>query len=171
MRIPFLQAALGAGLAFGLVACGGGSNQANMQNSNATKPAAQPAAPAAAAEGSSSMSRQMRLLPLNNSNVNGSATLTPKGDSLTVAVDVNGLPGGAGAYPSHIQAGTCANPGAVLQPLSDVQADSTGEGHATTTVAMSVIKQGQQHLVMVNAKDGSTASCGDIPGDLTSSGM
>jgi hypothetical protein len=170
MRIPFLQAAVGAGLAFGLVACGGGGNQAATQNSNAAEPAAQPAEPAAAAS-TSSMGQQVRLVPLNDSGVNGSVTLTPKGDSLTVAVSANGLPDGAGAYSSHIHQGTCANPGAVVQPLNAVQADSTGEGHATTTVAMSVLQQGQQHLVMVHRKDGSMASCADLPADLKSGGM
>jgi hypothetical protein len=166
MRIPFLQATLGAGLAFGLVACGGGGNQGAMQNSKAaSQPAAQPAAAATSA------GQQVQLSALNNSGVNGTVTLTPEGDSLVVAVNANGLPDGAGAYPSHMHQGTCATPGAVAQPLNDVQADSTGVGHATTTVPMSVLAQGQNHLVMVHRKDGSMASCANIPTDLGSSGM
>ncbi|MEJ2677860.1 MAG: hypothetical protein P8174_02155 [Gemmatimonadota bacterium] len=169
MRIPLMQAAVGAGLAFGLVACGGKGNQAATQNSNAAQPAAQPAASAAATT-TAATGRQFRLLPLNESGVNGSVTLTPQGDSMEVAVNATGLPDGAGAYPSHIHVGTCDSPGAVVQPLNDVQADSTGEGHATTTVAMSVFK-GQQHLVMVHRKDGSMASCATIPADSTQGGM
>ncbi len=157
MRIPFLQAAVGAGLAFGLVACGGGGNQAATQGSSAAQPAAQPSASQA------STGKQIPLVPLNDSGVNGSVTLTPQGDSLVVAVNVTGLPDGAGAYPSHIHEGTCANPGTVVQPLNSVQADSTGVGHATTTVAASVLAQGQQHLVMVHRKDGSMASCAELP--------
>ncbi|MEJ2217022.1 MAG: hypothetical protein P8099_10445 [Gemmatimonadota bacterium] len=171
MRNPFLQAAVGVSLAFGLVACKGG-NQAAMQNSNAaTQPAAQPSAPSQAASDSASMGTQVQMTPLNNSGVNGTLTLTPKGDSLVVAVNVNGLPDGAGAYPSHMHQGTCAAPGAVAQPLNDVQADSAGVGQATTTVAMSVLQQGQQHLVMVHRKDGTMASCAEIPANFGSSGM
>lgn len=173
MRNPFLQVAVGISLALGLVACKGGNQAAN--SNAATQPATQPSAPAAApagstAAGQASMGTQVQLTALNNSGVTGTATLTPKGDSLEVAVNVNGLPDGAGAYPSHIHQGTCASPGAVVQPLNDVQADSAGVGSATTTVAMSVLQQGQ-HLVMVHRKDGTMASCGEIPANLGSSSM
>ncbi|HKJ91760.1 MAG TPA: CHRD domain-containing protein [Longimicrobiales bacterium] len=171
MRMSFLEAAVSAGLAIGLVACGGGGNQAAMQNAGgAAEPAAQPSAPSAMASGGGA-GKQVRLIPKNESGVNGAVTLTPQGDSLVVAVNVNGLPDGAGAYPSHIHQGTCASPGQVVQPLNDVQADSAGDGHASTTVAMSVLKQGQSHLVMVHRKDGSLASCADLPADLGSGGM
>ena len=96
----------------------------------------------------------------NESGVTGSMTLSSQADSLTVAVQLQGLEAGQ-AYASHIHQGRCASPGSVVTPLQDVSGDTGG---AESTVAMSAVT-GEELLVMVHGPEGQPIACGDLPQD------
>jgi hypothetical protein len=72
------------------------------------------------------------LMELNDSNENGSVTLTDEDGKTRVTINVTGAPGGI-AQPAHIHAGNCTATGAVLYPLTLVV-----NGHSETMLNSSL---------------------------------
>ncbi len=99
---------------------------------------------------------------MNESGVSGNVNVSTSGESVTVAVEVEGLPG-AGEYASHIHTGSCDSPGGVVVPLNSVMGVEGGTGTATTTVAMDQITGGDSYLVMVHGSEGAPVACADLP--------
>jgi hypothetical protein len=99
------------------------------------------------------------------SGVTGSAQLTAMGAQTQVVVTVQGASQN-GSHVNHIHAGSCAQQGGIVFPLTDIRTDATGRGSATTMVAapLSTI-QGASHYVNVHAGPALPSpgvSCGDI---------
>lgn len=99
---------------------------------------------------------------MNESGVTGSVDISHSGESVTVAVEAEGLPG-AGEYASHIHMGTCDSPGGVVVPLNSVMGVEGGTGTATSTVGMDQITGGDSYLVMVHGSEGAPIGCADLP--------
>jgi hypothetical protein len=141
----------------GLMACG-------------QKPAVKPAGEAAG-NGSSAMAPaatpvNVTLAAKNNSGITGTVMLTAKGDSTEVAETLEGAQSGT-TYPSHIHAGTCASPGAVVAPLTSVSAGADKSGSATTMVPTATLDSARAKygslLVQSHFPDMRPAACGEIP--------
>lgn len=133
----------------GLIACAGGEQQAGetaMQGAMGADTTA--------------------LAPKNESGITGSVVLTEHGDSVTVAVMIDGGTPGT-SYPNHIHAGSCDQPGGVEAPLTSVAVGPDSSGMATTSVAASVIEAEAEEddgawLVQVHLPGGTPAACGEI---------
>ncbi len=97
----------------------------------------------------------------NNSGQTGTATLTAMGDQTQVVINVPAGPGGT-PQPAHIHDGTCASPGKVVWPLTNVV-----DGKSTTMVnaKLSDIATGG-YLVNIHksaAEVNVYTSCGQVP--------
>lgn len=70
-----------------------------------------------------------------NQSASGTATLTLKGDTLTVVVSIQGLMPGS-RHPEHIHAGSCQKqaPGKIVYMLKDIVADKDGDATVTTVI-------------------------------------
>jgi hypothetical protein len=99
------------------------------------------------------------------SGVSGSATVTP-GDPIAVEVTIDGGLE-AGSHASHIHQGTCSGSGGSVQfNLTNVEADSTGAGTASSTLASGVLLadlQDGNHYIAVHDLANAMVTCGDIP--------
>jgi len=143
----------------GLLACG----------EKKPAPQAQTAAPAAESTAMAAPPAPVNvtLAAMHRSRITGTATLTRKGDSTEVAETLTGARPGT-KYPSHIHAGTCAKPGAVVQPLESVAVGKDKSGSATTMVLTSVIdsaraKYGSLLIQSHNPKGMQPVACAEIP--------
>lgn len=107
------------------------------------------------------------IQPTGASGVSGSATLTAKGGSTTVTLELKGFPPNT-VHPTHFHVGTCNQPGQPVIPLPNLVADGQGVARATTdvNVAMTALMDGN-HLVMTHVGPppmvGPGIACGDIP--------
>jgi hypothetical protein len=141
------------------VACGGREGQPAAQAGQ--KAAAEQAAPKPA-PGMMSITMASK----GQSGITGTAMLTAAGsDSVQVNVSLKGVEQGK-SYPTHVHHGTCAQEGAVAQPLTSVmgQADSTGT--STTTIANSVFVPDSSYFIQSHLPDGTPAACGDVPAEM-----
>ena len=110
----------------------------------------------------------VRLDPVGESGVSGTAILTAAGDGTNVALDVNGLVPGAGAR-STMHANTCAMPSASFAALPNLKADATGRAtatglvlfHGTESVALATMADGE-HIIAIHAGE-QVVACGLIP--------
>jgi len=110
----------------------------------------------------------VRLDPVGESGVGGTAILTAVGEGTNVALDVSGLAPGADAR-ATMQAGTCAMPSASFAALPDLKADATGRAtatgsvlfHGTESVALSTMAGGE-HIIAIHAGE-QVVACGVIP--------
>lgn len=75
----------------------------------------------------------VRLDPVGESGVSGTATLTAAGDETHVALDISGLVPGTDAR-ATMNANTCAMPSASFAALPDLKADASGRAVATGSV-------------------------------------
>lgn len=111
---------------------------------------------------------------LNDSGVSGDASLTDNGNgSTTVDVLVDGATGG---HPAHIHAGTCADLGDIVYPLTDVDASGASVTVIETSLA-DLLASGPYAINVHLSADaiGTYVACGDIPteavgGDTTAAG-
>jgi hypothetical protein len=99
------------------------------------------------------------------SGVTGSATITP-GDRIQIEVTIDG---GLeeGSHESHIHQGAClASGGSVEFSLTNVEADGSGAGYASSThfdgVLLAYLQDGD-HYIAVHDHAGPMVTCGDIP--------
>jgi hypothetical protein len=109
----------------------------------------------------------VRLDPVGESGVSGTATLIAAGDGTSVALDIRGLAPGADAR-ATMHANTCAMPSASFAALPDLKADATGRAtatgsvlfHGTENVALATMADGE-HIIAILA--GQVVACGVIP--------
>jgi hypothetical protein len=110
----------------------------------------------------------VRLDPMGESGVSGTATLIAAGDGTNVTLDIKGLASGADAR-ATMHAGTCAMPSASFAVLPDLKADATGRAtatgsvlfHGTENVALATMADGE-HIIAIQA-GGQVVACGVIP--------
>ena len=110
----------------------------------------------------------MRLDPVGESEVNGTATLTAAGDGTHVTLDIEGLAPGADAR-AAMHANTCALPSASFAALPDLKADATGRAtatgsvlfHGTENVALATMADGE-HIIAIQVGE-QLVACGVIP--------
>jgi hypothetical protein len=99
------------------------------------------------------------------SGVTGSATITP-GEPIQVEVTIDGGLE-AGSHLSHIHQGMCSGQGGSIQfNLTNVEADASGAGAASSTLAAGVLLadlQDGNHYIAVHDLAGAMVTCGDIP--------
>ncbi len=104
----------------------------------------------------------VKLDPLNNSGISGTATLTAQGDSTQVVLNLTGEPAGA-SEPAHIHTGSCGpSLGGVKFPLKNVE-----NGTSTTVVNASLASlQTGGFAINVHQSAANIANyvaCGNIP--------
>ncbi|MDE2573613.1 MAG: hypothetical protein KGM44_13950 [bacterium] len=104
----------------------------------------------------------IQIQPQNDSGEQGTASLTPMGDSSTkVSISLTGGPSDV-AQPAHIHSGSCAN----LDPKPEYPLQSVTNGHSTTVVPVSLQKllsSADAINVHKSASEISTyVACGDI---------
>lgn len=75
----------------------------------------------------------VRLDPMDESGVSGTATLTAAGNGIDVALDIEGLAPGAEAA-ARIYSNACAQPSASFVLLPDLKVDESGRATATGPV-------------------------------------
>jgi hypothetical protein len=107
----------------------------------------------------------MTMNEFTGSGVTGSATITP-GDRIQIEVTIDG---GLeeGSHESHIHQGACsASGGSVEFSLTNVEADASGAGYASSThfdgVLLAYLQDGN-HYIAVHDHAGPMVTCGDIP--------
>jgi hypothetical protein len=145
----------------GLLACGEKKPPEKMQTPSAAAESTAMAAPAPPPPVA------VTLAAMHASRITGTATLTRKGDSTEVAETLTGGRPGT-KYPTHIHAGTCAKPGAVVQPLESVAVGKDKSGSATTMVLTATIdsartKYGSLLIQSHNPRGMQPVACGEIP--------
>jgi hypothetical protein len=163
---------LAALFAIGAVACDDDENggdatptqPAGGEEPSATEPAGDIETPTTEDGGAAGETIDVTLAEVSGSGVTGSATLTPTdagGTDVEVTID-GGLE--EGSHLSHIHTGTCASPGNPETTLTNVEADATGAGSATTnlTEAPSDFTDGN-HYIAVHDLAAAVVTCGDIP--------
>ena len=181
--MSLIQKTIAAGLAFAagavLVACGGGKSSSSSAAAGSSPAAggspaavASPAASTGAMTGAGGMKGAsgamtahavtVKMMALNGSKQDGTATITPMGTGVAVMVKLNNEPAAA-SEPSHIHEGPCAklNP-APWKPLKSVVG-----GTATTTVAGVTIAELTKGHYAINVHKSlndlkTYVSCGDI---------
>ena len=97
----------------------------------------------------------------NNSGQTGTAVMTPMGDQTQVVINVPAGPGGT-PQPAHIHDGTCAAPGKVVWPLTNVV---DGKSTSMVPAKLSDITTGG-HLINIHKSATEInvyTSCGQIP--------
>ena len=110
----------------------------------------------------------VRLDPVGESGVSGTATLIAAGDWTNVEIDIKGLAPGADAR-AAMQANTCAMPSASFAALPNLKADATGRAkatgsvlfHGTENVALATMADGE-HIITIQV-GGRVIACGVIP--------
>lgn len=113
----------------------------------------------------------VRLDPVGNSGVSGTATVRATGDDTAILnLEATGLAQGV-TYRAVVQAGTCAMPSASIGTLGDLQADTTGRA-ALSTSTVRVSAAAVVDLMFSNLTDGDhivrildtgVVACGGIP--------
>lgn len=156
MRTHQTLTAIAAAALLPLAACGGDAGEAPAAGD--PPGAAAPSTPPAQAAG---MTMPLTFSPLRDSGVTGAGSIDYAGDSVTVVVQVQGLPG-EGSYNAHIHTGTCAEVGGVAVPLTPVTAQADGTGSSTTVFPASDLPMEGTTVVQVHGADGPGATCADI---------
>ena len=90
-----------------------------------------------------------------------SLTLSEGSYSAVVLIDTHR---GPGDYPVHIHAGSCAEGGAVVVPLTSIEGQEGGEGQSRTTFSASDLPaEGSYFVQLHDAQDQSAIGCADLP--------
>ncbi len=143
----------------------GGCNKATNTNTTTSNTNTQAATNSNANSAPAVMTKtaEVTMAAQNGSKQTGTVTFTSTADNKT-KVSVNIASGAAGvAQPSHIHIGTCAAPGAVKFPLTNVV-----NGKAETTVDVSFMDMWNQLPLAINvhksaAEAGVYVACGELP--------
>lgn len=107
---------------------------------------------------------------VDNSGISGDASLTDNGDG-TTTVDIL-VDGATGGHPAMIHSGSCAEPGAVVYPLTDV--DASGESVTVVDATLeSLVSAGPYAIIVhLSADQAETVvACGDIPQQVAASSV
>jgi hypothetical protein len=109
------------------------------------------------------------ILPVNNSTVTGSVTMTPGQDLGTTLVTVSLVGAEPGTYYWHLHVGTCDSPGALLGDRSEYQSITVGvdgSGTITETMAFDPPSGGNYHVIIHQSADpnneGNVVACGTL---------
>lgn len=118
---------------------------------------------------------EIDLSAKNQSNVSGTATVTPmSGDMMRVQVNLQGAEQGQ-QYPTHIHQGTCDQGGPVVLELDPVTpGQQTGmqeqqgqqqqmEQQQGQQISTRELQPGQDYFLQTHSPDGEPIACGDIP--------
>lgn len=105
---------------------------------------------------------EVALSSKNDSGIMGTATLTPRGDSLAVELSLSGLTEGDG-YAAHLHEGTCESGGGVAVGLAAVTGQADGTGTSMKSIARAALEPGQSYFIQAHLPDGTPAACGDVP--------
>ena len=92
--------------------------------------------------------------------VSGSVAVAEVAGEAEVDVLLTDLP--EGAYPAHITAGDCTNPGQVAFTLGEVQAGADGDVEALYAVPVSVENLAIGHSVIVEDAEAEVVACAEI---------
>lgn len=99
---------------------------------------------------------------LGDSGVNGEAILTPMGEASEVTVSLAGLAPGT-THPGHIHEGTCASPGSVVTPLSEITADGNGAGSMTVVAPIAADSAlSGEHIILYHGDGGTPIVCAEL---------
>lgn len=107
---------------------------------------------------------------VDDSGISGDASLTDNGDG-TTTVDIL-VDGATGGHPAMIHSGSCATPGAVVYPLTDV--DASGESLTVVDATLeSLVAAGPYAIIVHLSADQADAvvACGDIPQQAAASSV
>lgn len=103
----------------------------------------------------------IELDAVNESEVDGDATITPMGDSLRVVLTLSGLDAEA-EYPAHIHRGNCDDGGPVAEPLEAVTTATGDSGMSESTIARSALPTDEGAFLQAHGQDGEPIACADI---------
>lgn len=141
-------------LAFvGLVACGGGDQQAQTGGEEEAEVAGQQAE---RMQGDS-----LFLAPKNQSGIQGEAVIARQEDAIRVRLTLNGVTPGS-RYPVHLHSGRCRAGGPVATALTEVSAQTSTATTAITFSASSVTP-GDSYYLQAHLPDGTPAACVNVP--------
>ena len=161
-----------AALPLALAACGGGDDAAEGTTDDAavitTDSAATTTVPMpgdTATSGSHSMGSAVTMNAVGASGVTGEAQFMDQAPQTMVTVNLTAQ--GSSTHSGHIHSGTCASPGPVVVPLTDITlANGSGTSSTSIPVPMATVMNGQ-HIVAFHASSGADPGapvvCGTIP--------
>jgi hypothetical protein len=156
-------ATLGIVGAFVLGACGEGRNEGEMAEPIGEEETGMPEVPGAE-QPAAAAPTEVGLEAKGESNVTGTATVSPVSDGFEISLEVSGLTPGE-TYAAHLHRGTCDNDQGVVAPLEDVTA-SDDTGRSTTTIGTSMLDPSAESLfIQVHNPDGTPIACGEVPKD------
>lgn len=101
------------------------------------------------------------LIPINQSNVRGRATLTPDDAGARVEVRGEGLEPGE-SYTAHVHEGRCAEGGPIRLPLGRMTASAEGTGSLRMRVDADRLPADADLFVQIHAPDDAPVACADI---------
>lgn len=120
-----------------------------------------PAASAAAAQGTGPIS--VRLEPVGNSGISGTAELRPDGDDTEFALTLNSTDRARANddFDVWLRAGTCAAPGRALEDVEDLEANGETETEDEDVRLADLL--GSEHILEVRVEDREeVVACGAI---------
>ncbi|MEX2531929.1 MAG: hypothetical protein WD960_14265 [Gemmatimonadota bacterium] len=98
---------------------------------------------------------------VNGSGVTGQAMGMHADGSVTMFVELEGLPE-EGEYAAHIHSGTCESGGPVALPLNPVMGLADGTGSSTTILEPDDMPMGEAHFTQVHGEGGAPIACADM---------
>lgn len=103
------------------------------------------------------------LEEVNGSGVSGEAMAMHTEESVTVVIEVEGLPEER-EYAAHVHEGSCAEGGPVAEPLNPVLGLADGTGSSTTILEPDALSPDEPHFIQVHGEGGTPIACGDVEG-------
>lgn len=103
------------------------------------------------------------LSEVNGSSVSGEAVALHSEESVTVVIELEGLPE-AGEYAAHVHSGTCETGGGVAVPLDPVLGLADGTGSSTTILEPDDVPGDEPLFIQVHGEGGAPIACGNVEG-------
>jgi hypothetical protein len=119
-------------------------------------------APAPAAENPAAGQVNVELTSVASSGIEGTAVLAPEGDGDTdIEVTLRDSAGNEREYDVTLRAGTCAEPGEVIEKIDDTEADGDPEDEGADLQLAAILAT--PHIIHVTEEGGDAAvACGEI---------
>jgi hypothetical protein len=119
-------------------------------------------APAPVAENAASGQLNVELASVASSGIEGTAVLAPEGDGDTdIEVTLRDSAGNEREYDVTLRAGTCAEPGEVIEKIDDTEADGDPEDEGADLQLAAILAT--PHIIHVTEEGGDAAvACGEI---------
>ena len=106
----------------------------------------------------------VELMSVASSGITGTAVLAPEGDDDTgtdVEITLRDSAGNEREYDVTLRAGTCAEPGEVIEKIDDTEADGDPEDEGVDLRLAAIL--GSPHIIHVTQEGGDAAvACGEI---------